>query len=164
MESHGRPWSLRSCWSLVINTTNWLYIGYLCTRSCRLCWNDLRNNLWIWQEEISISHYKSQYIPGNIHTVHTLLCFVMVWHWLIPPMMTSSKGNIFCVTDPLWGEFTGHRWIPLTKASGAELWCFQATPEKTIDDNRDAGDLRRHRANYDVTVMQCQWSNPKEYE
>ena len=22
------------------------------------------------------------------------------------------------------GEFTGHRWIPLTKASGAELWCF----------------------------------------
>ena len=25
---------------------------------------------------------------------------------------------------PLWGEFTGHRWIPLTKASDAELWCF----------------------------------------
>ena len=42
--------------------------------------------------------------------------------WLI--MMTSSNGNIFCVTGPLCGEFTGHRWIPLTKASDAELWCF----------------------------------------
>ena len=27
-------------------------------------------------------------------------------------MMTSSNGNIFCVTGPLCGEFTGHRWIP----------------------------------------------------
>ena len=39
-------------------------------------------------------------------------------------MMTSSSENIFRVTGPLWGEFTGHRWIPLTKASNAELWCF----------------------------------------
>ena len=39
-------------------------------------------------------------------------------------MMTSSNGNTFRVTGPLCGEFTGHRWIPLTKASDAELWCF----------------------------------------
>ena len=32
-------------------------------------------------------------------------------------VMTSSNGNIFRVTCPLCGEFTGHRWIPLTKAS-----------------------------------------------
>ena len=38
-------------------------------------------------------------------------------------MMTSSNGNIFRVTGPLCGEFTGHQWIPLTKASEAELWC-----------------------------------------
>ena len=37
-------------------------------------------------------------------------------------MMTSSNGNIFRVTGPLCGEFTGHRWIPRTKASDAELW------------------------------------------
>ena len=36
--------------------------------------------------------------------------------------MTSSNGNIFRVTGTLCGEFTGHRWIPLTKASDAELW------------------------------------------
>ena len=50
-------------------------------------------------------------------------------HWLRsfsydPSMMTSSNGNIFRVTGHLCGEFTGHRWIPCTKASDAELWRF----------------------------------------
>ena len=35
--------------------------------------------------------------------------------------MTSSNGNIFRVTGHFCGEFTGHRWIPCTKASDAEL-------------------------------------------
>ena len=39
-------------------------------------------------------------------------------------MMTSSNGNIFRVTGHLCGKFTGPRWIPRTKASDAELWCF----------------------------------------
>ena len=39
-------------------------------------------------------------------------------------MTTSSNGNIFRVTGHLCGEFTGHRWIPHTKASDAELWYF----------------------------------------
>ena len=30
-------------------------------------------------------------------------------------MMIAWHGNIFCITGPLWGESTGHRWIPLTK-------------------------------------------------
>ena len=38
-------------------------------------------------------------------------------------MMTSSNGKFFRFTGPLCGEFTGHRWIPRTKASDAELWC-----------------------------------------
>ena len=37
-----------------------------------------------------------------------------------------KSSNIFRVTGPLWGESTGHRWIPLTKASDAELWFFFA--------------------------------------
>ena len=49
-------------------------------------------------------------------------------------MMTSWNGNIFRVTGPLWEESTGHRWIPLTKASDAELWCFQwSAPEYTVE-------------------------------
>ena len=52
----------------------------------------------------------------------------------IPLLMTSSNGNIFRLTGPLWGEFTGRRWIPLTKASDAELWCFLwSEPEQTVD-------------------------------
>ena len=39
--------------------------------------------------------------------------------------MTSSNGNIFRVTGHLCGEFTGHRWIPHTKACNAGLWCFR---------------------------------------
>ena len=34
------------------------------------------------------------------------------------------KWKVFRVTGPLCGEFTGPRWIPRTKASDAELWCF----------------------------------------
>ena len=34
------------------------------------------------------------------------------------------KWKIFRVTGHLCGEFTGHRWMPCTKASDAELWCF----------------------------------------
>ena len=31
---------------------------------------------------------------------------------IVESMMTSSNGNIFRVTGPLCGEFTGNRWIP----------------------------------------------------
>ena len=46
----------------------------------------------------------------------------------------SSDGKNFRLTGPLWGESTGHRWIPLTKASDAELWCFLwSAPEQTTE-------------------------------
>ena len=69
-------------------------------------------------------------------------------------MMTSSSGKKFPVTGPLCGEFTAQRWIPLTKASDAELRCFfiYAWINGWVN-NRCAGYLRRHRAHYDVTVM-----------
>ena len=66
-------------------------------------------------------------------------------------IMTSSNGNIFRVTDPLCGEFTGDRWIPLTKASDAELWCFHWSAWLNVWVNtREADDLRRHLGHYDV--------------
>ena len=68
--------------------------------------------------------------------------------------MTSSN-RIFRVTGSLCGEFTGHRWIPLTKASDAELWCFlwSAPWINGWVNNHEAGDLRRHHAHYDVIVI-----------
>ena len=63
--------------------------------------------------------------------------------------MTSSNGNIFRVTGSLCG------WIPRAKSSDRELWCFlwSAPWINGWVNNRDAGDLRRHRAHYDVIVI-----------
>ena len=69
--------------------------------------------------------------------------------------MTSSNGNIFRITGNLCGEFTGPLWIPHTKASDAELWCFlwSAPQMNGWVNNGEAGYLRRHHAHYDVIVM-----------
>ena len=63
-------------------------------------------------------------IHQHLHTAsgQSELVYQPAYKWLM--MMTSSNGNIVRVTGHLCGEFTGHRWIPRTKASDAELWCF----------------------------------------
>ena len=70
------------------------------------------------------------------------------------PMMTSLNGNIFRVTGHLCGEFTGPRWLPCTKASDAELFCFLwcAWINRWVNYGK-VGDLRRHRTHYDVIVI-----------
>ena len=70
-------------------------------------------------------------------------------------MMTSSNRNVSRVTDLLCGEFTGDRWIPLTKTSDAEFWSFlwSAPCINNWVNTREAGDLRCHRAHYDVIVV-----------
>ena len=57
----------------------------------------------------------------------------------------SSNGNISPVTDHLCGEFTGHR--------GALMVSLICAWMNGWINNREAGDLRRHLAHYDVTVM-----------
>ena len=76
--------------------------------------------------------------------------YIMMWMSIhLAIMMMSSNGNIFCITGPLCGEFTGHRWIHLTKASDAELWCFfYLCLNKQL--SKPSG---YHHAHYDVTVM-----------
>ena len=42
-----------------------------------------------------------------------------------PSVQAKIKENIKAPRHwPLWGEFTGHRWIPHTKASNAEMCPF----------------------------------------
>ena len=62
------------------------------------------------------------------------LCTLFYWmpqsHCI---MMKSWNGNIFRITGPLCGEFIGHRWIPLTSASDAQLWCIiWSAPERAF--------------------------------
>ena len=68
-------------------------------------------------------------------------------------MMTSSNENICRVTGHLCGEFTGHRWIPRTKASDGELWCFLWSASEDWVNSGEAGELRRYRAHYAIIVM-----------
>ena len=86
--------------------------------------------------------------PCHCHT-YTPLCYNLPMHWVetdkaLCPMITSSNGNILCVPGPL-----------CIKAGDAELWCFLWSVPWINGwvNNREPGDLRRHRAHYDVIVM-----------
>ena len=78
---------------------------------------------------IIIRHRNYRYLIGPWET----LIKFDISDFQVDVLMTSSNGNIFRVTGPLCGEFTGHRWIPRTKASDTELWCFLwSVPEPTV--------------------------------
>ena len=67
----------------------------------------------------------------------------------------GHQMETFSVLLALCGKITGHRWIPLTKASDAELWCFLSSAPwiHSWVNNREAGHLRRYCAHYDVIVI-----------
>ena len=49
-----------------------------------------------------------------------------------------TEWKYFRVNGTLWGESTGHRWLPLTKASDAESWCFLwSAPEQMVQETID---------------------------
>ena len=77
--------------------------------------------------------------------------------WCTPGiMMTSSNGNIFRVTGPLRGEFPDHRWLNYPHKGqwrGALMFCLIRAWINGWVNNREIGDLRPHRAHYDVIVM-----------
>ena len=71
--------------------------------------------------------------------------------------------DLFLITEDnviSWGHIAsphddGYRWIPHTKASNTELWWFFCSCVWINDwvNNREAGESRRHRGHYDVTVL-----------
>ena len=79
------------------------------------------------ETHIATRFWQSSFMTENeIYAMSWLFTNLLYWNKTktVIRMMTSSNGNIFRVTGPLWGGFTGHRWIPYIKASDAELWCF----------------------------------------
>ena len=71
-------------------------------------------------------------------------------------MMASPKGNIFRVTVFLWREST---WRSPVDSPHKGQWCgalifpLNFAWTNSWANNLETGDLRRHRAHYDVTVM-----------
>ena len=79
----------------------------------------IRGKCQLWQMPLMlIKTFTASFVRTNINNSN------YITNLYDQTLMTSSNGNIFRVTGLLCGEFTGHRWNPLTKASDAELWCF----------------------------------------
>ena len=74
-------------------------------------------------------------------------------------IMMSSNGNIFCVTGPF---VQGIHWSQVNSSHKGQ-WCGALMFSSICGwihswvNNRDAGNLRRHGAHYDVTVMFHIW-------
>ena len=89
---------------------------------------------------------------NNIFGVNSAMLIIIYTRWLVAIMYmtTSPNGNIFRVTGPLCREFTGHKdqWRGALMYS---LICFWISGWVK---NHEAGDLKRHRVHYDVTVME----------
>ena len=69
--------------------------------------------------------------------------------------MTSSNGNIFRVTGPLCGEFTGPGEVPTQRLVTRSFDVFfDLRLNNGWVNNREAGHLRRYRGHYDVIVME----------
>ena len=68
--------------------------------------------------------------------------------------MTTSNGNIFRVTGPLCGEFTGPGEFPTQRPVTRSFDVFfDLRLNKRLSKQREGGDLRRNRGHYDVIVL-----------
>ena len=115
----------------------------------------LPNPNFIWKVSVQHIHYHNGIGHGLVNVKNSILLYVD--HSILMPMMTSSNGNIFSVTGSFCVEFSCHRRMPLTKASDTGLCFFSLICAWTNGwvNNQNPGDLRRHRAHYYVTIMQC---------
>ena len=59
---------------------------------------------------------------GHLYQEHVLFGLPLCQHNFVHDDVIKWKH--FPRYFSLCGEFTGHRWIPLTKASDADIWCF----------------------------------------
>ena len=85
-------------------------------------------------------------------------------HIYIHPLYTYIQ-NSRNQSGPLCGEFTGHHWSThKDQWRGALMFSLICVWTNGWVNNRDAGDLRRYRAHYDVTVMECEWPHSSRWK
>ena len=111
----GREWGWGWGW---VGVDGWLRVGTRTSETKKyFCYKMVRYGIWYWC------------IVGFVNKV----IFVVTWgntNYIIDVI----KRKHFCGTGPLRGESTGHRWIPLSKASDVELWCFlRSAPKQTVE-------------------------------
>ena len=99
----------------------WIWIDCLVINSFVIALHNTSNDCAIFSPQKS-GYLKHVHFPGQALCMLTTSCCGT--RPSATTMMTSSNRNIFRVIGHLCGEFTGHRWIPSTKARYEELWCF----------------------------------------
>ena len=117
---------------------------------CRIRWKQL-----LLCKHIVLSHLRLRRLPGNRDSRYRHPTASKIFSENGFNRMTSSNANIFRVTGHLCrnssvpGGFHTHKgqW------RGALMFSLICTRINGWVNNGDAGDLRRHRAHYDVTVM-----------
>ena len=101
----------------------------------------MANFVDLWKLDIKI--WNSYFLLLGIYTPR--------WRGIVV-MMTSSNGKIFRVTGPLCGEFTGPGQLPAQRPVTRSFDVFfDLCLNNGWLNNREAGDLRRHRAHF----VQC---------
>ena len=96
-------------------------------------------------------------IHNDAYVVRNLWVFLVTEiRIVLRAVVHITYGNIFRVTAHLWGEFTGHWWIPRTHKGqwrGAFMFSLICAWINVWVNNREPRALRRHRAHYDAMVM-----------
>ena len=98
--------------------------------------------------------------PVSANDRFALAFGTIVLKGLPPTLINTTDDDVIKwkhFTGPLCREFAGHQWISITKTSDAEFSLICAWINGW--NNREAGDLKRHRAHYDVIVM-CREMSP----
>ena len=98
----------------------------MCTVQCHN-FADVTATQWLWHKQQFVAIELQQYeLSIGIHMV----CHPDGYYW----GYFTGAISLYGVPGRLWGESTGHRWIPLTKASDADLLCILwFAPEQTVE-------------------------------
>ena len=117
-----------SRWSMTSITD---FFTVLCTKLDRFCSVNLSRLLW----------YKYN-VPLEWKFLWSVYIIIAISMRL---MMTSSNGNIFRVTRPLWGASTPHKG----QGRGGSMFSSICTWTNDWANNLNAGDLRHHLSHHD---------------
>ena len=95
-----------------------------------------------------------QFLSTKDNSIPELSFCHIAFHGSFYCMMTSSNGDIFRVTGPLWGNSP----VPVNSPHkgqwrGALMFPLICVWINGWANNREAGDLRRYRGHYNVIVM-----------
>ena len=111
-------------------------------------WNPFHKNVWniqsksckniyvtlMWIIMIESGHNFAHVTTAELPCHEQICDAVEPWSWKYDCNWSGWRHQMETfsafsrVRGLLCGEFTGHRWNPLTKASDAELWCFLWSP------------------------------------